>query len=293
MRRSLDSARTKKNDEFFTYYEDIEKEVSNYTDYFKDKVVYCNCDNPKYSNFWKYFKDNFEQLKIKKLVATYYEKDGIIFKYELNRGGRLDKTILKQYGDFASDECVETLKESDIVVTNPPFSLFISFINLLFETDKKFLVVGNKNAVTYKDFFNQIKKNKVWRGYTDIKTFENPDGQKQKFGNITWYTNLPVNKNEEIELKERYYDDNGKPLPNIDNIYPKYNNFDAINVDRVKDIPCDYDGVIGVPISFMDKWNPKQFEIIQFRKGNDGKDLTVNGKYPYFRILIRRVKNVI
>lgn len=302
--KNLHNAKTAKNDEFYTQIEDIQNELFNYKEYFKNKTIFCNCDNPEESNFWKYFSLNFEFFGLKKLVATHFEKDKPSYKLEIvkdvNNDGvvnRFDtiKTELKQNGDFRSPECIDILKEADIVVTNPPFSLFREFVAQLIEYNKKFIIIGNQNAITYKEIFKLIKDNKIWLGCTNPKEFKMPDsypllgssyinekGEKiARFGNICWFTNLKHKKrNEELILYREY---NPKD-------YPKYDNYDAINVDKVKDIPKDYFKAIGVPITFLDKYNPKQFEIIKFRKGDDDKDLAINGKCPYFRILIKNKK---
>jgi len=285
---NLHKAKTEKNDEFYTQLSDIEKELKHYKEHFKGKVIFCNCDDPEWSNFWKYFELNFDFLGLKKLVSTHFEKDKGSYKLEIigdiNGDGKVTnkdiiRTPLKQNGDFRSDESIEILKECDIVVTNPPFSLFRDFISLLAEYDKKFIVVGSMNAITYKECFKLIKENRMWLGMNYIKEFVKPDGTTQKFGNINWFTNLEHEKrNEELILYRNYNETD----------YPKYDNYFAINVDKTKDIPCDYFGAIGVPISFLDKYNPKQFEIVRFRKGDDDKDLAVNGICPYFRILIKR-----
>lgn len=285
---NLHKAKTEKNDEFYTQLSDIEKELKHYKEHFKGKVIFCNCDDPEWSNFWKYFELNFDFLGLKKLVSTHFEKDKGSYKLEIigdiNGDGKVTnkdiiRTPLKQNGDFRSDESIEILKECDIVVTNPPFSLFRDFISLLAEYDKKFIVVGSMNAITYKECFKLIKENRMWLGMNYIKEFVKPDGTTQKFGNINWFTNLEHEKrNEELILYRNYNETD----------YPKYDNYNAINVDKTKDIPCDYFGAIGVPISFLDKYNPKQFEIVRFRKGDDDKDLAVNGICPYFRILIKR-----
>jgi hypothetical protein len=259
---NLHKAKTEKNDEFYTQLSDIEKELKHYKEHFKGKVVFCNCDDPEWSNFWKYFELNFDFLGLKKLVSTHFEKDKGSYKLEIvgdiNGDGKVTnkdiiRTPLKQNGDFRSDESIEILKECDIVVTNAPFSLFRDFISLLAEYDKKFLVVGSMNAITYKECFKLIKENRMWLGMNYIKEFVKPDGTTQKFGNINWFTNLEHEKrNEELILYRNYNETD----------YPKYDNYDAINVDKTKDIPCDYFGAIGVPISFLDKYNPKQFEVI-------------------------------
>ena len=275
---NLHKAKNEKNNEFYTQLTDIEKELQHYKEHFKDKVVYCNCDDHRFSNFYRYFSLNFEFLGLKKLIATHFSSDGIAYKLEIirdiNGDGRIDEldtieTALKQNGDFRSDECIEILKEADIVVSNPPFSLFREYISQLNEYNKQFLVIGSMNAITYKDCFSLIKDNKMWLGCSGrIVNFEVPisnfdssrkdmflDNNKayQKLGNVVWFTNIPHKKrNEEIILYKTYNEQE----------YPKYDNYNAINVDKTKDIPCDYFGAIGVPISFLDKYNPKQFEVI-------------------------------
>lgn len=209
------------------------------------------------------------------------------------KGGKMTKLIGD--GDFRSSESKELLKQADIIVTNPPFSLFREYVTQLIEFDKKFVILGNNNAITYKEIFPLIKNGKMWLGYSANKTmtfrlsnrykrWNYIDENGNKYGNvpaITWYTNLDIKKrHEEMVLVKKY-----NPLD-----YPKYDNYDAIEVSKVKDIPKDYDGVMGVPITFLDKFNPEQFEIIKFRKGDDDKDLSVNGKTPYFRILIKKKK---
>ena len=303
----LHKASTAKNDEFYTQLSDIERELGNHKEYFKEKIVFCNCDDPVESHFWKYFAENFEFLGLKKLISTHFEKEIPSYKLEIvrdvNKDGKINKldtvkTPLKQNGDFRSPECTEILKEADVVVTNPPFSLFREYVSQLFEYDKKFIIIGNQNAITYKEIFKLIKENKLWLGYgfnAGNAYFKTPNYKDYasgvyseetglvKFRNVIWFTNLETKKrHEDLTLFKTYYGN--------ENEYPKYDNFDAINVDRTKDIPIDYNGVIGVPISFLDKYNPEQFEIIRFRKGNDDKDLRINGKCPYFRILIKNKK---
>ena len=272
---NLHKASKAKKDEFYTQLSDIEKELKHYKGYFKGKVVLCNCDDPQESNFWKYFSLNFEFLGLKKLIATHFDYNPT-YKLELiadiNKDGKVNgldtiKTPFKQNGDFRSPECVDILKEADVVVTNPPFSLFREYIAQLVQYNKKFLVIGNMNAITYKETFSLIKDNKVWLGCTNPKEFRMPDsypllgssfvdgnGNKvAKFGNICWFTNLHHKKrNDELILYKKYNEKD----------YPKYDNYDAINVDKVKDIPVDYFETIGVPITFLDKYNPEQFEIL-------------------------------
>jgi hypothetical protein len=291
--QNLRKAKKEKNDEFYTQFEDVNRECQHYRDYFRDKVIFCNCDDPAESNFWRFFALNFDFFGLKKLIATHYEENQCSYKLELlrrenggdiNGDGRIDeldtiRTPLQMNGDFRSPECIEILKEADIVVTNPPFSLFREYIQLLMEYDKKFLVLGNMNAITYAEIFPLIKDNKLWLGYSSPKAFVEPDGGIKKFGNILWYTNLPVSKRNDPLILYREYN----PID-----YPKYDNYDAINVDKVKDVPCDYYGVMGVPITFLGCYSPGQFEIIKFRKGDNEKDLSISGKPLYFRILIRR-----
>lgn len=289
---NLITAKKEKNDEFYTRIEDIENELQHYTDFFEGKIVFLNCDDPEESNFWKYFELNFEHLKLKKLISTHYEVDKPSYKLEIvgdiNGDGKVTKadiikTLLKQNGDFRSPEAIEILKECDVVVTNPPFSLFREYIAQLMEFNKKFLVIGNMNAIGYKEISPLFQQNKIWLGLNSVKEFIQPDGTVKKFGNILWYTNIDnKNRHEEIPLYKTY---NGH-----EDEYPKYDNCNAIEVSKCKDIPCDYNGYIGVPITFLTKYNPEQFEIIKFRKGDDDKDLAINGKTPYFRILIKRRK---
>ena len=284
---NLHAAKVAKNDEFYTLLTDIEKEISHYKDFFKGKVVYCNCDDARESNFFKYFSKNFEFLGLKKLITTGYKAEGkgVVLVYEGDKNGNRkveDSEIvvreLEGSGDFRSEECVEFLKEADVVVTNPPFSLFREYIKQLMDYGKKFLAIGPMNAITYKEIFPYIKDNELWLGNQNVKEFRSPNGEIKKFGNILWYTNIQHKKrNTPLDLYKRY-----------SNEYPKYDNYDAIEVSKVSDIPMDYDGVMGVPITFLDKYCPEQFEIVKFRKGDDDKDLAVNGKTPYFRILIKR-----
>lgn len=297
--KNLHSAKKEKNDEFYTQLSDIEKELKHYKSHFVNQVVFCNCDDPEWSNFWKYFKLNFEYLQLKKLISTHYNWGQPSYKLEMFKDEcgeiRTIKTPLKGDGDFRSPECVDLLKESDIVVTNPPFSLFREYVSQLMEHDKKFIIIGSQNAFTYKEIFPLIKSNKLWLGYgfgrMDFnipeevelvgKSFrQDKNGVKYKiFGNICWYTNLIISKRQEELILYKLYNEKE---------YPKYDNYDAIEVSKVNEIPVDYNGVMGVPVTFLTKYNPEQFEIIKFRKGDDEKDLSINGKCPYFRILIRR-----
>lgn len=366
--KSLTKAKKAKEDEFYTQLSDIEEELKHYKHHFKGKTVLCNCDDPYESNFFKYFALNFNQLGLKKLTSTCYngspvqgnelmlqfegfeEPKKIAYKVEisevkdLNGDGAVDLSDIRyllqndnnvisilKTGNFSSNECVELLKQSDIVVTNPPFSLFREYVELLINHGKKFLIIGNQNAITYKEIFPLIKNNQMWLGYKsgDMAFKVPPDSEPRKtrywvdetgqkwrsMGNICWFTNLDIPKrHEDLILYKTYNPDE----------YPKYDNYDAINVDKTADIPMDYDGVMGVPITFLSKYNPDQFEIVEFRKGKDGKylvysdlangakmsilqntcpsmpigglmnnpkDTMVAGKSKYARILIRRLQS--
>ena len=304
---NLHKAKKAKNDEFYTRLEDIEKELTHYEGQFKGKIVLCNCDDPTMSAFWKYFHLNFTKLGLKKLISTHYEVDKPTYKMEYKGGNDNDikvgiKTPLKSNGDFRSQECLNVLDECDIVVTNPPFSLFRQYVAVLMEHKKKFLIIGNKNAVKYKGIFPLLKNNEVWLGFNRPSNFITPDGNTQKLNGLTrWFTNLGAMQDKKLILREKY----------IPEKYQKYDNYDAINVNKVAEIPVDYDGVMGVPITFIDKYNPKQFEILGFTQRNDdpyrlfkytkeqylnANDLNacatikINGipKMVYTRILIRK-----
>ena len=297
---NLSNAKRAKNDEFYTQLSDIENELKHYKNHFAGKVVYCNCDDARESNFFRFFQKKFSDYGLKKLITTSYNENGhgsvLVYEGDTNGNGRLDEhevkvSELKGNGDFRSEECIELLKEADIVVTNPPFSLFREYISTLVQYDKKFLVIGNQNAITYKEIFPLIKENKLWTGNNMVKIFRVPQVTNKncevlpngdiiaKFGSICWFTNLDIKKrHEEIILYKKYNEEE----------FPKYDNYDAIEVSKVCEIPKDYDGIMGVPITFLYRYNPSQFEIVKFRKGDDDKDLCVNGKCPYFRILIRK-----
>jgi len=328
---NLSAAKAAKNDEFYTRLYDIEMELKHYKDQFKGKVVYCNCDDCFESNFFKYFALNFNQLGLKKLITTCYAESKVGKQFRLfdeegepqkkayklvineipdmNGDGAIDLTdvelliksdknvltVLNGDGDFRSEECVELLKEADIVVSNPPFSLFREYVALLVEYGKQFLIIGNKNAITYKEIFPIIKENNLWLGYCSPNEYILPNGEvtKQVNGLCRWFTNLPTEKrNKPLDLYKTYNPEE----------YPKYDNYDAIEVSKVADIPMDYDGVMGVPITFLDKYCPTQFEIVDARcvalnekqkvkntmliKDADG---TINQKSTYARICIKRV----
>lgn len=293
----LTRARKAKNDEFYTRLCDVENELRHYSEHFKDKVVLCNCDDPTWSAFWKYFHINFSILGLKKLTGTHFENKDPHSYAVVYEGGNDDNTNdaetvpLIEDGDFRSTECLEYLKECDIVVTNPPFSLFREFISTLRSYNKMFVIIGDLNSITYKQVFPLILSNKIWSGYSHPKEFSTKfdGGDIRKFGNKMWFTNLGIKKRYEDLLLYKTYN-------SID--YPKYDNYDAINVDKVKDIPINYDGVMGVPLTFIDKHNPNQFEIVGLTyewasgsiKINGYSDYTpsVNGVKKYRRLLIRR-----
>ena len=306
---NLNKAKAAKNDEFYTRLEDIEKELKHYTEHFKGKVVYCNCDDANRSNFFKYFSINFQKLGLKKLITTGYKENGTGV-VAIQKGNDID--IYDGNGDFRSEECIEFLKEADIVVTNPPFSLFREYVAQLMQYGKKFLIIGNLNAVTYKEIFPYIKNNELWAGYgfnisyvyktpykneleANAKFVKskgcNPEDGYVKVPAVAWYTNLEHNKrNEELILYKHY-----NPTE-----YPKYENADAIEVSKVAEIPMDYGGVCGVPISFLDKYCPNQFRILGIMSGAKGETFTngndnrakfyLNGKGVYARILIQKIK---
>ncbi|MBD5521273.1 MAG: modification methylase [Lachnospiraceae bacterium] len=307
---ALNKASIAKEDEFYTKMSDIEKELKHYKEHFRDKVVFCNCDDPEASNFWKYFELNFEFLGLKKLIATHYEDSKPSYKLELirdeNEDGRVDKqdivkTPLVQNGDFRSPECMEIMDSADIVVTNPPFSLFREYIALLLEHRKSFLVIGSQNNVTYKEIFPLLKDNKLWLGYhSGDMEFVVPDYYKPRatryreengikyrsMGNICWFTNLDIEKRHESLILYRNYDEMS---------FPQYDEYNAINVSKVSEIPFDYEGIMGVPITFLCKHNPEQFEIVgldRYVEDNPhyGHRFKINGKETYARILIRRRK---
>ena len=319
---SLKKARDAKNDEFYTQLNDIANELKHYKEHFKGKTVLCNCDDPRVSNFFHYFSYNFETLGLKKLITTCYknqERDlfsrndsekAIYLEYTGERNGSKVPTVeeigiheLKGDGDFRSAECIALLKEADIVVTNPPFSLFREYVSQLIEYDKKFVIIGNQNAITYKEIFSLIKANQIWLGYKAgdmafkvpeyyepkaTRYWQDETGQKwRSMGNICWFTNLDIAKrHEELILYKSYSSEE----------YPKYDNYDAIEVSKVAEIPFDYDGVMGVPITFLDKYNPEQFEIIGLDRYTVPKEFLVGGRVAingipkYARILIRRKK---
>lgn len=318
--RLLQVAKKSKSDEFYTQLSDIESELRHYSSHFRGKTVYCNCDDPLTSNFYRYFAENFHSLGLKKLIAACYKEPtqnlfqtgenatGYYYEYAGLAGEPVipdaqDVVRFKGDGDFRSPESVELLRKADVVVTNPPFSLFREFIAQIVHFSKQFLVVGNINAITYKEIFHLIQENRAWLGvnlgrgisgfivpehYELYGTEARIDEQGKRIvspNNCLWLTNLELpQRHEDIALTKTYRGNEG--------CYPAYDNFDGINVGRTQDIPKDYGGAMGVPITFLHKFNPDQFEIIKFRKGDDDKDLSINGKCPYFRILVRNKRVV-
>lgn len=348
---NLHKANREKNDEFYTQLTDIENELRHYKRHFAGKTVFCNCDDPFESNFFKYFAMNFNHLGLKKLIATCYASspvagqqismfdilpiegevtenkhphkieitevpdangDGAIdltdVEYLLKNGNNV-LTLLEGDGDFRSAECIEILKEADIVVTNPPFSLFREYVAQLMEYDKKFIIIGNQNAITYKEIFPYIQENKMWLGYgfkgnvgffinTHYEDYAKSSQHKEgmiRVSGVMWYTNLDIKKRHENLDMYRQYKGN-------EEAYPPYDNYDAINVDKVSEIPEDYMEIMGVPITFLDKYNPEQFEIIDGigrysildneNTKRAGKYLSmIDGKAKYFRIIVRRKPN--
>lgn len=334
---NLHRAKTAKHDEFYTQRTDIENELRHYAAHFAGKVVYCNCDDPATSEFWRFFVRNFRPWGLKKLIATHYEPDERNYGYVLelsqdtNGDGLVDardepvQVPLPCNGDFRSAACIELLQQADIVVTNPPFSLFRDYVAQLVEYGKKFLIIGNQNAITYKEIFPLIKENRIWLGYGfpgNVGFFSAPYedyavSSQHKEGlirvsGVMWFTNLDIPKRHNpLDLRGNYFDPEK---------YPHYDNYDAVEVSKVVDIPCDYDGIMGVPITFLDKYCPEQFEILGMCENMDlyglktrvytsqecrnryfelfGKKGTydlnasgvVAGKKVYQRILIRRKK---
>jgi hypothetical protein len=271
---NLHKAKKVKNDEFYTFYEDIEKELQHYKEELKNKIIYCNCDDYKISNFYNYFLNNFKELEIAKLITTHYNNNNSI-AYKTETTFENDEVVitiqaLKEDGDFASQECVDILINSDVIVTNPPFSLFNKYISLLEDHNKKYLVVGNFGAVSYKKIFKLIKSNNLYIGVNKIKTFLQPDNTIKKFGNICWFTNIKNKTNDFIKLTKLYSPTN----------YIKYENFDAIDVDKLKNIPKDFTGVLGVPITILEQFNSLQFTIIGLGSGKSLQEIAPNCTYP-------------
>ena len=302
--RNLTKAKKNKKDEFYTQLSDIENELRHYKKHFKDKVIYCNCDDPRVSNFFHYFSYRFEQLGIKKLIATCYKNQNadlfsqndsdkaIYLEYTGDKNGNripdpeeIGIKNLKGDGDFRSKESIELLKEADIIVTNPPFSLFREYVAQLIEYDKKFIIVGHQNAISYKEIFKLMKENKIWLGYgfkggaghfinTQYEDYATAGDHREgmiRVSGVHWFTNLDISKrHEDLILYKNYNSEE----------YPTYENFNAINVNKTKDIPIDYKGFIGVPITFLDKYNPEQFELIGLGISNSGIEIGVKPYKP-------------
>lgn len=312
---SLSFSKRMKNDEFYTRYEDIERELSNYRQYFNDKIIYLNCDNPSYSAFYRYFVNMFKELNLKELWATFLASDGtngILTKYD---GAKTIHTKLSGNGDFHSEECVEFLSQADVIVTNPPFSKFLEFFNLLVSHKTDFIIIGNSNSIFCRDVFPLFKNGTISCGMNRPKWFRVPDDYDAKnikiienvryasFGNICWYTTFDAPHNEvPIPLTHSYSAD----------IYPKYDNYNAIEVSKISMIPKDYFGIMGVPITYIEHHCPKQFEILWQASGNTrvscpkdilneigyipmkedrGGAALINGKRKYSRVLIRRIED--
>jgi len=325
LNKNLHKAKANKKDEFYTQLSDIERELSHYKKHFKDKVIYCNCDDPRVSNFFHYFSYKFENLSLKKLITTCYKNqdaesfsqnnsdEAIYLEYIGDKNGNnipdineIGINYLKGNGDFRSDESIELLKKADIVVTNPPFSLFREYVSQLIEYDKKFIIIGHQNAISYKEIFKLIKENKMWLGYgfkggaghfinkyyEDYATATDKKEGMIRVSGVVWFTNIDISKRHDDLILYKQY--NSKE-------YPKYENYDAINVSKTKEIPMDFRGVMGVPITFLDKYNPEQFEIlgmassagyneeivgIPFLGKKDARPI-INGKNTYARVFIR------
>jgi hypothetical protein len=315
---NLNTAKDSKEDEFYTNIDDIANELNHYKHHFKNQIVYCNCDDPKVSEFFKYFSKSFNHLGLKKLITTCYKSNNlnlfsqndsetsVCLEYiDINNNNVPDESeiITKQLkgdGDFRSAECIEILKEATIIVTNPPFSLFREYVSQLIKYEKKFLILGSENNASYKEIFPLIQENKIWLGVNSGNMwFQVPDnseprerrykevqGKKYRsLGNICWYTNLEISKRyEDLILTKRYSEFD----------YYKYDNYDAINVDQVEDIPYDYYENMGVPITFLKSYNPNQFEIIgldrHLVKESTGRvsRFKLNGNEKYARVVIRR-----
>lgn len=305
---SLQRAKDAKNDEFYTQLADVENELQHYKQHFKDKVVFCNCDDPTWSAFWKYFHLNFNELGLKKLISTHYHRTEQTYKMVYEGGDDNDievgvKTPLEGNGDFRNQECLDLLDEADIVVTNPPFSLAREYLACLVKHEKKFLIIGDINWITYKEVFPLLKSNSIWLGNGSVKEFVQPNGAIKKFGNKLWFTNLDHKKrHEKLILWKNYTSEE----------YPKYDNYNAIECNKVDKIPVDYTDIIGVPITYLSKYSPDQFEIVGFANGsfksNSSNELKllvsyvdglkdkggcplINGKLVYPRILIKTKKN--
>ena len=297
---NLARAKTAKNDEFYTRFDDINAEVIRYRKFFKGKSVFCNCNDGLDSQFFNFFLKNFDAFQLVRLVAIKYNENGHGVKYEvsddINKDGFIDEedivtTNLLGDGGFGTDESITELEKCDIVCTNPPFSVFRDFVELLTSHKKQFLIVAPQGCTSYKQIFKKIVDGDLWMGKTKVKVFNQPDGTTKTFGNICWITNLQHKSSDDLMiLTATYHKDTGRKES-----YDKYDNYDAINVDKIKNIPKDFDGVMGVPITILEQFNPEQFEIIGCNAYSDPDyygvgPLYVNGSKKYTRILIRKVK---
>ena len=330
MAGSLHNAKKPKNDEFYTRYKDIAEEMGHYREHFRDKVIYCNCDDPTQSNFWRYFHNNFTSLGLKKLIATHFQEDSepsyaLIYEggddFNMDAGEIVTIHGDKKYtaGDFRSQDSINYLKEADIIFTNPTFSLFREYISQIMEHQKKFIVIGNKNSVTYKEIFPLIQNNQIWIGarkmnsdfwlyVPDDAEYEKLDEDSRRVKHIMacWYTNLDLQKRhdglwhigDKLDQTKAH-----KYYKGFEDKYPKYDNYNGINIDNVKDIPIDYEGMMGVPITFIDKFNPKEFEILgcsysygdpgePYHKQGESFNVSFDGKNVYKRIFIRNLNPI-
>ena len=293
--KKLNNAIKNKNDEFYTQLKDIEKELENYKIFFKNKTIYCNCDNPKFSNFFKYFFDNFENLQLKELIVSYKEKEQGFYLIHNKSDNKLTLKKLKENGDFRSEECINLLKKADIVITNPPFSLFKDFVDLLLKEKKYFLIIGNSNALSFKKILENIMTNKIRLGINCVRWFFLPNENLCEGARSFWYTNLDLKRNyQRLDLSKSYSATE----------YFEYDNYKAVEVSKTKDIPYNFEGIMGVPITFLSKYNPEQFKIIgadyQVKDGElayianknwKGKfdRAYLNGKRLYSRIFIKNI----
>lgn len=286
---NLEKAKKVKNNEFYTNLSDIEAECSKYKKFFRGKRILCNCNDGEQSHFWSYFSDNYDAFDLSGLIGIGYDANGHGYRLEMNPDLSVTRTVLQGTGGFETEESLEELSKCDIVVTNPPFSEFRNFIGLLNQYNKNFLVIGSENAFSYFEIFSLIKAGKIWVGYNKVKSFNQPDGTVKKFGNICWFTNLPTKKMEEpLALTATYYSDTNRR-----ETYPKYDNYDAINVDKVVNIPKDYEGVMGVPITYLEKHCPIQFEIVGLMASTTQNEINhgypyINNEKKYARVLIKR-----
>ena len=346
-RVNLTKAKERKNDEFYTQYHDIQTEVNAYLEYnpdvFRGKTILLPCDDPEWSNFTKFFAQNFENFGLKKLISTSYARSEKRRKYEIeeyhqmtlfeldnplydseksdthgriftlsrdkDHSGKIDIDdlewdYLEGDGDFQSEEVKALRHEADFIITNPPFSLYREFVAWLFEEEKQFLVIGNKSSITYKEIFPLIKENKMWSGasswsgglWFEVSSEDLADKEMNgvwvKNVSSTWFTNIEHGRRH-VPLSLMSMEDNlkfSKHKEIKNDGYQPYENYNGIDVPFTDSIPSDYEGVMGVPVTFLEKYNPAQFEIVGFRKGDDGRDLCVKGRYPYCRILIRFAK---